>query len=433
MERKRIAQSWSEADDVDTIGTYYEVLGIPKTATHAEIREAYKKVAMRFHPDKNVGDDDASRFFNEACRAYEVLSDDSARQRYDANGFKTDEELDPRSQWSDPGVCSYPARRRTQAAKGPSQFKKDAGVETMPREDYCLTAAEYANGATVEVSRTGLWNACECPSRSTNCPACRGSGTVPNVTRTAVLTIPPSPDSTLRKKCDLSVAFESSTRIANPMLTFACSVQDTFFIQGQPGETLEASRNGDDIVATKYISPEEMLLGTVFRFSYPFPVAEGDPSPLPIEDDWLTVSSPPGEVIKDGEKMRLEGFGFLRQSNRCFGERGDIIFEFRVRFPDHGVLSATDRQRIASKLRGNDMSAPSMDDRSIVRLERIGKAACRLQGAIQVRPDDHYQNNGGGSVSAKDRWKGIVRGEEDEDGDPSIDGDAGEPPNCKTS
>ncbi len=66
---------------------YYEVLGVSKGASAEEIKKAYRKAAMKYHPDRNPGDKEAEAKFKEVGEAYEVLSDDSKRQRYDQFGF----------------------------------------------------------------------------------------------------------------------------------------------------------------------------------------------------------------------------------------------------------------------------------------------------------------------------------------------------------
>ncbi|MDD2456708.1 MAG: molecular chaperone DnaJ [Kiritimatiellae bacterium] len=65
---------------------YYEVLGVSKNATADEIKKAYRKLAMQYHPDRNPNNKEAAEKFKEVCESYEVLSDTAKRQRYDQFG-----------------------------------------------------------------------------------------------------------------------------------------------------------------------------------------------------------------------------------------------------------------------------------------------------------------------------------------------------------
>lgn len=68
---------------------YYEILGVSKTATADEIKKAYRKLAMKYHPDKNPGDAAAEEMFKKVTSAYDVLGDEEKRRQYDAGAYST--------------------------------------------------------------------------------------------------------------------------------------------------------------------------------------------------------------------------------------------------------------------------------------------------------------------------------------------------------
>src|SRR5688572_7002748 len=67
---------------------YYEILGVAKGATEGEIKSAYRKLALQYHPDRNPGDAESEEKFKEAAEAYAVLSDADKRARYDRFGHE---------------------------------------------------------------------------------------------------------------------------------------------------------------------------------------------------------------------------------------------------------------------------------------------------------------------------------------------------------
>ena len=67
---------------------YYEVLGVSREASLEEIKKAYRKLALKYHPDRNQGDKEAEEKFKEAAEAYSILSDSEKRSKYDRFGHK---------------------------------------------------------------------------------------------------------------------------------------------------------------------------------------------------------------------------------------------------------------------------------------------------------------------------------------------------------
>ena len=80
------------------MSSYYEALGVEKSASQDDIKKAYKKLAMKYHPDKNPNDKAAEEKFKEVSEAYSVLSDESKRSSYDTYGHAKGHEFQSHSQ-----------------------------------------------------------------------------------------------------------------------------------------------------------------------------------------------------------------------------------------------------------------------------------------------------------------------------------------------
>lgn len=175
---------------------YYAVLGVSKSATADEIKKAYRKLAIQYHPDKNPGDKKAEENFKEAAEAYDVLSNAEKKQRYDqfghagmggasgyggAGGFSMDDIF---SNFGDIFGGAF------------GGFGGGGGGTSKPRGSNLrvrvkLDLKEIANGAEkkIKLQRQKPCTPCngtgaEGSSGSTTCNICRGSGRVTRVAQT---------------------------------------------------------------------------------------------------------------------------------------------------------------------------------------------------------------------------------------------------------
>ena len=174
---------------------YYEVLGVGKNASADDIKRAYRRMAMKYHPDKNPDDKEAEAKFKECAEAYEVLSDPEKRRRYDQFGHEGLRGIGMRDythmRWQDIGSIFedifgfdeffgdiFGTRSRGARRAGPTRgYDLETSVE--------LTLNNIAKGAekTIEFARQDICPECNgtaCAKGTTpgRCPTCGGTGRV---------------------------------------------------------------------------------------------------------------------------------------------------------------------------------------------------------------------------------------------------------------
>ncbi len=177
---------------------YYDVLGVSRNATLVEIKKAYRKLAIKYHPDKNPDDPDAEEKFKEAAEAYEVLSDPDKRRRYDqfghsgvggsggfgGGGMSMDDIF---SHFGDIFGSAFGGG----FSSGGSQRSRRVNKGSNLRVKVKLTLDEMANGVEkkIKIKKYVKCKACNGTGAADSnsmqtCPTCRGTGQVTRVTNT---------------------------------------------------------------------------------------------------------------------------------------------------------------------------------------------------------------------------------------------------------
>jgi molecular chaperone DnaJ len=329
---------------------YYEILGVPRTASERDIRQAYRQVAIKYHPDRNPGNREAEEKFKEAAEAYEVLSNREKRQIYDRYGheglkgsirgfsgfddiFSTFGNIFEEFFGFESPFAHY-TKRQSYATRG----------EPL-RHDLKISFLEAARGCpkTVSVERSEECSVCKgtgaAPgSQPTVCSTCRGMGQISRHQGffTIATTCPScrGEGTTISHLCKECKGMKRVRRRKEVTLRIPAGVESGTRLrmtgEGEPGSGggppgdlyvfLEVEphehfrREGDDLVSTVTIPLSRAALG--------------GPIEIPTLDGKETIELSPG--IQSGDVMRLKGKGF--PSLRGY-TRGDRVIQFVVRTP----------------------------------------------------------------------------------------------------
>lgn len=368
---------------------YYEILGVTKSASADEIKKAYRKVAMQFHPDRNPGDKAAEEKFKEAAEAYEVLSDQDKRAQYDRfghagvsgngrGGFGGGAGMnmdDIFSQFGDIfGDDIFGSFFGGQARGGGGGRGRGSRGSNL-RIKIKLTYEEMAKGATktVKVKKyvactTCGGNGAKDKNAFQKCTTCGGSGQVRKVSNTflgqmqTVATCPScnGEGSTITNKCgnckgDGRVYGEETVTMDIP-----AGVQEGMQLnmQGKGNAGERGGMPGDLIILIEEEAHEQLQregLNVVYDLHISIPDAVfGAQVEVPTIDGKAKIKIPAG--TQGGKIFRLKGKGFPSVNNSY--EKGDQLIHVNVWIPQQ--VSAEEKAMI-EKLQSSPNFTPKPD------------------------------------------------------------------------
>ena len=376
---------------------YYEVLEVPKTATADEIKKAYRKQAIKYHPDKNPGDKVAEEKFKEAAEAYEVLSDPQKRQRYDqfghagmggASGFSGGGMSmdDIFSHFGDifggGSFSSFFGGGFGGSRRGGPQTRVNKG--TNLRVKVKLTLSEVANGVTKKI-KVNKYVACDkCNGTGafdsnsySNCSTCHGSGVVTRITNTILGQMQQSSvcpncggdGRIITRRCTSCggegivqkediVTLNIPAGVADGMQLSVSGkgnaarhggINGDLLVVIQEEEHPELIRDGNDLIYSLFLSMPDAILGTTAE--------------IPTVDGKVKIKIDPG--TQSGKILRLRGKGIPELNG--YG-RGDLLVNIQVWTPQNVTR---DEARIIEKLKESDSFTPKPDKNDRNLFERM--------------------------------------------------------------
>jgi molecular chaperone DnaJ len=329
---------------------YYEVLGVPRSASAEELKAAFRRQALQYHPDRNK-EPDAEERFKEVNEAYAVLSDDQKRAAYDRYGHAGVREAG--------GVPDMDDILRNFASMFGMDFGFGGGFSSgwgrrrdVPRRgadlQYALemTFEEAVFGAEkeIEITRDEVCNTCNGsgakPGTSpTICPTCRGTGEVSQSILGLIVQIADCPTcrgrgKTIETPCPTCNGRGMEQRTRQKVVNIPAGVDNGTYIrlagEGQPG--LNGGPNGNVILHIQ-VRPHKLFRRREFDILLELSIniaqaTLGADVEVPTVDGPATLSIPPG--TQPGKVLNLRGKGVpkLRSNGR-----GDQLVSIRVDIP----------------------------------------------------------------------------------------------------
>jgi len=345
---------------------FYKVLGVPKDASAADIKKAYRKLAQKLHPDANPGDKTAEERFKEVGRAYGVLSDPKKRAEYDearrllgsgafgggfpGGGFPGGFPGGTRVRVEDLGGLGDLFGNLFGGGRGQTAARRGRDVES----EVTLGFEEAVRGATIPLQLRGPAPCHTCHGSGAKpgtlprpCPTCNGRGTV---TRDQGLFGLSSPCPTCQGRgsviddpCPTCKGRGSEIRTRELRVRIPVGVSDGATIrlksQGEPGQ---AGAPAGDLIVKVHVSPHPLFgrSGQDLTITVPVTFAEaalGTELKVPTLDGPITLKVPPG--TQNGRTFRVRGRGVPGAGRK---HAGDLLVSLEVAVPEK--LSRKERE-----------------------------------------------------------------------------------------
>lgn len=364
---------------------YYEVLGVEKNSSVDEIKKAYRKKAMQYHPDKNPDDASAEEKFKEAAEAYEVLSNEQKRSRYDqfghsgmnagggGGGFSMNIE-DIFSQFGDIFGGGGGFGGFSGFGGGARQKRQRRGSDT--RIKLKITLKDVKNGITAKKIKLKKQVACEhChgtgakDGKLTTCSSCRGQGYVTQVSNTILGQVQQTVacpsckgEGKVPKELCQHCGGEGIVRgeeVVSIDLPAGISDEMQMTLRGKGHAARRGGVNGDLIVTFEEVPHEHLERdGSNLHYDLMLSVSDailGTHVEIPSIEGSFKIKTEPG--TQPGKVLRLRGKGLpVYNSHRT----GDLLVRIQVYIPK--TLSR-DEKKMVVKLQDSDNFKPQ-DSRS---------------------------------------------------------------------
>ena len=304
----------------------YEILGVANNATRDEIKKSYRKLALKYHPDRNPDDQEAEKNFKEAAEAYSVLSDDRKKAQYDQFGHAGFGDIfggSPFESFFGGGQSRGRTRGRGEDIRIKLKINYEeiaSGIEkkikikhsvVAPGAEFITCPTCHGQGQVTQVSNTILGQM----RSSTVCPHCEGSGK-----RIGNRPSGAGPDGMIKKEETIKIKVPAGVEEGNYMTVNGQGNED---INGSPGDLIVIFSEEEHPYFVR--DGEHVILE--LRISYPTAVLGGRVD-VPTVGGKAELKIPAG--IQSGQVLRMRGKGFPMLRSKS---RGDQLVKIQINTP----------------------------------------------------------------------------------------------------